>query len=387
MANEIFDKRRRRARYFWIGAILLAVALIAWGMWPRPTTVDVAAIDTGTVRLDLVDEGRTRMHDVYTISAPVAGRLQRVEVEPGDAVEQGTVIARMTQAQAGFLDTRSDIAARAAVDAAEAALRASDAELELARREHERTSTLAADRLVAQSAADNSQARLDATRAARDARAAELARARSALQPADRRGGASVAIRSPAAGRVLSVPQKSENVLPAGSPLVLIGDPSHVEVVAEFLSQDAVRMQPGAPATIENWGGAPLAATVGRIEPVARMKVSALGVEEQRTNVILQFTDAATAARLGHDYRVDARVTIEEVQDAVRAPLGALFRHGEGWAVYKVVDGRARLTPVTTGIADTSYRQITDGLAAGDTVILFPASTVSEGLRVTPRPQ
>src|SRR5690606_12671203 len=133
-------------------------------------------------------------------------------------------------------------------------------------------------------------------------------RARSALQPADRRGGESVDIRAPADGQVLSVPQKSENVLAAGTPLILIGDPSHVEVVAEFLSQDAVKMQPGAAATIENWGGAPLAATVERIEPVARLKISALGVEEQRTNVILQFNDPAAAARLGHDYRVDARV-------------------------------------------------------------------------------
>lgn len=385
MANETFDKRRRRVRLFWIGAIAVALALVVWGMWPRPTEIDVATIDTGNVRLDLVDEGRTRMHDVYTVSAPVAGQLLRVDVEPGDMVTRGQVIARMTQAQAGFLDTRSDIAARAAVEAAEAALRASEADLDLARREHERISALAANRLVAQSAADNTKARLDAAGAARDARNAELARARSALQPADRRGGGSVDIRSPATGTVLSVPQKSENVLPAGTPLILVGDPAHVEVVAEFLSQDAVRMQPGAAATIENWGGEPLAATVERIEPVARMKISALGVEEQRTNVILQFTDAAAAARLGHDYRIDARVTIEEARDAVRAPLGALFRHGDGWAVYKVVDGRATLVPVTAGIADSSHREIREGLAAGDTVILFPGVNITEGLRVEPR--
>jgi HlyD family secretion protein len=238
---------------------------------------------------------------------------------------------------------------------------------------------------VAQSAVDNSQARLDAARAARDAATAELARARSALQPADRRGDASVVVHAPADGNVLSVPQKSENIVAAGSPLILIGDPSHVEVVAEFLSQDAVRMQPGAAATIENWGGPPLPATVERIEPVARMKVSALGVEEQRTNVILQFTDRAAAARLGHDYRVDARVIIDSVESAVRAPLGALFRHGEGWAVYRLVDGRAQLTPVVTGIADTSYREIREGLQEGDTVILFPGDSIGEGLRVKPR--
>ncbi len=385
MANPNFDARRRRVRYFWIGAAVIAIALITFGMWPRATEVDVATIDSGDLRLDLVDEGRTRMHDVYTVSAPVAGQLLRVEVEPGDEVKKGMVIARMTQAQAGFLDARSDIAARAAVEAAQAARRASDADLDLARREHERISTLATQRLVAQSAVDGTKARLDAAVAARDAREAELSRARSALQPADRRGGAAVEIRAPAAGRVLSVPQKSENVLPAGTPLILIGDPSHVEVVAEFLSQDAVRMKAGMPARIENWGGDALTATVERIEPVARMKISALGVEEQRTNVILQFTDPAAAAALGHDFRVDARVTIEEVKGAVRAPLGALFRHGEGWAVYKVVNGQTQLAPVQIGIADTSHRQVTQGLAEGDTVILFPASTVTEGLKVKPR--
>jgi HlyD family secretion protein len=195
-----------------------------------------------------------------------------------------------------------------------------------------------------------------------------------------------VAIPAPADGRVLSVPQKSENVLAAGSPLILIGDPTHIEVVAEFLSQDAVRMQAGAPARIENWGGPPLAASVERVEPVARMKVSALGVEEQRTNVILQFADVGAAARLGHDYRVDARVTVDQASDAVRAPLGALFRHGDGWAVYKVnAAGRIELAPVTTGISDTTYREIREGLAPGDTVVLFPANTVGAGLRVKPR--
>jgi HlyD family secretion protein len=387
MANDTFEKRRRRVRYFWIGAGVLAVALITFGMWPRPVEVDVATIDRGDVRVELVDEGRTRMHDVYTVSAPVSGRLLRVEVESGDVVKKGAVIARMTQASAGFLDTRSDIAARAAVDAAEAALRAAGTELDLAQREHDRVRSLLARQLVAQAAADNSQARLDAARAARDARNAEVARARSALQPADRRGGASVDIRAPADGHVLSVPQESENVLPAGSPLILIGDPSRVEVVAEFLSQDAVRIQPGASATIENWGGAPLAATVERIEPVARMKVSALGVEEQRTNVILQFADAAAAARLGHDYRVDARIVIEEVKDAVRAPLGALFRHEEGWGVYKLIDQHAKLTPVTIGSADTSFREIKQGLAAGDAVILFPGSNTTDGLYAKPRGQ
>jgi HlyD family secretion protein len=385
MANDTLKGRQRRIRRFWIAAALVVLALIAWGLWPRAIEADFATIDRGDVKLQLVDEGRTRMHDVYTVSAPVAGRVLRVEVEPGDQVARGAIIARMTQAPAGFLDTRSDIAARAGVAAATAALRAADTDLTLARQEQARTQNLATQKLVAQAAVDASQARLEAAQAARDAAAAELARARSALQPAERAGGAEVPIRAPAAGRVLTVPQKSENVVSVGSPLLTIGDPSHVEVVAEFLSQDAVRMRPGAAAQVENWGGAPLAATVDRIEPVARLKISALGVEEQRTNVILQFSDPAAAAALGHDYRVDARVTIEEVAGAVRAPLGALFRNGAGWAAYKVVDGRAKLTEVAIGIADGDYRTISSGLAAGDVVVLFPGDTIHDGLRVKSR--
>jgi HlyD family secretion protein len=173
--------------------------------------------------------------------------------------------------------------------------------------------------------------------------------------------------------------------VPAGSPLLEIGDPSHVEVVAEFLSQDAVRMRKGQRAFIENWGGQPLPAKVDRVEPVARMKVSALGVEEQRTNVILQFDESAAAQALGHDYRVDARVVVEEQPDAVRVPLGALFRHGDGWATYRVVDGRAVLTPLATGIADDGHRVATQGVAAGDTVVLFPGNAVTDGQRVARR--
>jgi HlyD family secretion protein len=235
---------------------------------------------------------------------------------------------------------------------------------------------------VAAAAVDSSQARLQAAQAARDAANAELNRARSAVQPADRTVAGAVSVRSPAAGSVLRIAQKSEAVVAAGSPLMEVGDPAHVEVVAEFLSQDAVRMRPGQRAFIENWGGGALAATVDRVEPVAHMKVSALGVEEQRTNVILQFADAKTAQPLGHDFRVDVRVVVQEQHDALRVPLGALFRHENGWAVYRVVDGRAVVTPVQTGIADQEHRVVTAGVALNDPVVLFPGNAVVDGQRV-----
>ncbi|MGC4028444.1 MAG: efflux RND transporter periplasmic adaptor subunit [Steroidobacteraceae bacterium] len=385
MPSEEQTRRARRVRIFWIAAAALAAAAIGIALLPRATEADFVTVSRGAVRVDLVDEGRTRMHDVYVISAPIPGRVLRVEVEPGDTVAAEAVVARMTRAAAGFLDSRTDLQARAAADAAAAQLRSAEAELNLAQTEHRRNEQLATQHLVSAAVADNSRARLDAARAARDAAQAELARARSALLSPERLEGGSIAVRSPVAGSVLRVPQKSEAVLPVGTPLLEIGDPSHVEVVAEFLSQDAVRMRPGQRAQIENWGGTPLPATVDRIEPIARTKVSALGVEEQRTNVILQFDDRAAARPLGHDYRVDARVTVDETPDALRVPLGALFRRGEQWFTYKVVNERAALTQVEVGVADGAWRVITSGLAEGDRVVLFPGSTISDGLKLRPR--
>ncbi len=385
MANQELQKRTRRVRVFWIVAALAVAFVIVAALIPNSVEVDVVRADRGDVRVEVVDEGRTRMHDVYVVSAPITGRVLRVEVEPGDAVETGAVLAKMSRAAAGFLDPRTDLQARAAVVAAEAQLRSAQAELALAEREHRRNTELLVSNLISKALADQSEARLDAAKAARDAAKADVARARSALLAADRTAGGVVNVTSPTAGRVLRVPQESEAVIAAGTPIVEVGDPSHIEVVAEFLSQDAVRMKPGAPAQIENWGGPPLPAVVERVEPVARTKISALGVEEQRTNVILQFAPEAHAPPLGHDYRVDARVVIAAAKNAVRVPLGALFRRGEGWAIYKVVDGRAVLTPVQVAEADSRYRAVVEGILEGDEVVVFPSSSVGDGVRVKPR--
>lgn len=385
MANEGMERRTRRVRIFWIAAAALAVIVIAASMLPDPIEADMVAADRGDVRVEVVDEGRTRMHDVYVISAPVTGRVLRVTVEPGDQVEAGAVVARMSRAATGFLDTRSALQARAAVAAAEAQLRSAAAELSLAEIEHRRNTELVARKLVSQSSADQSGARLNAARAAHDAAKAEVTRARSALLEGDRTGGESVNVTSPSAGRVLRVPQESEAVITAGTPILEVGNPDHIEIVAEFLSQDAVRMKKGAAAQIENWGGPPLPAVVDRVEPVARTKISALGVEEQRTNVILQFTEAARDPPRAHDFRVDVRVVVGEAKNVVRVPLGALFRRGEGWALYKVVEDRALLTDVEAAESDGRYRAITAGVAQGDTVIVFPSSSIDDGALVKAR--
>jgi HlyD family secretion protein len=280
---------------------------------------------------------------------------------------------------------RSDLQARAGVTAAEAQLRSAEAEAALAEREHKRNTELVAANLISKAAADQSDARLDAARAARDAARAEVQRARSALLDPSRMERGVVNVTSPSAGRVLRVPQESEAVIATGTPIVEVGDPEHIEVIAEFLSQDAVRMKPGATAQIENWGGAPLPAVVDRVEPVARTKISALGVEEQRTNVILQFAPGAQDTPQAHDFRVDVRVVVDEAKNAIRVPLGALFRQGDGWALYTVVDGRAVLTQVEVAQADGRYRAVTAGVAEGDQVIVFPSSAIADGARVKAR--
>jgi HlyD family secretion protein len=385
MANAELQQRSNRVRLFWIAAAVVVAVVIVLSMLPESIEADVARIDRGDVRVEVVDEGRTRMHDVYVISAPITGRVLRVAVEPGDEVAAGEVVARMSRAAAGFLDTRSDLQARAAVTAAEAQLRSAAAELSLAEREHKRSLELLASNLIAKSVADQSEARLDAARAALDASKAEVTRARSAILDATATNSGTVNVKSPSAGRVLRVPQESEAVITVGTPILEVGDPMLIEVVAEFLSQDAVKMKAGAKAQIENWGGPPLPAVVERVEPVARTKISALGVEEQRTNVILHFTPEAANKPEAHDFRVDVRVVVGEAKNAIRAPLGALFRKGDGWAVYKVMDGRAVLTDVVAAEADGQYRAITSGLIEGDEVIVFPSNTITDGARVTAR--
>jgi HlyD family secretion protein len=385
MANEELQRRSRRVRVFWIVAGAVVAIAIGLSLLPDAVEADVAKADRGDIRVEVVDEGRTRMHDIYIVSAPITGRVLRVEVEPGDAVAAGAVVARMSRAAAGFLDTRSDLQARAGVTAAEAQLRSAEAESALAEREHKRNTELVAANLISKAAADQSDARLDAARAARDAARAEVQRARSALLDPSRMEKGVVNVTSPSAGRVLRVPQESEAVITTGTPIVEVGDPEHVEVIAEFLSQDAVRMKKGSLAQVENWGGPSLPAVVDRVEPVAHTKISALGVEEQRTNVIVQFKEQPLDQLQVHDFRVDVRVVIREAKNAIRVPLGALFRRGDGWALYKVVDGRAKLAEVQVAEADGRFRAVTAGVDEGDEVIVFPSSSIADDVRIEPR--
>jgi HlyD family secretion protein len=374
------------AQKIWIGAGGALALFFLIMLWPRPQPVDVAVIDRGMVRREAVDEGRTRIHDVFVVAAPVGGALQRIELEPGDAVAAGEIVATILPAAPVMLDARIAAEARANVAAATAALAGAETSLELARRERTRVAQLQAQGFAAQAALDTAEARLRAARADVAAQRAEVQRARVAAGASGPGARAATQVRSPATGRVLRLLQESETVIAPGAPLMEIGDLSDLEIVAEFLSQDAVSIRPGATAFIENWGGDTLIpARISRIEPHAHTKVSALGVEEQRVNVIARLADPAHAPPLGHGFRVDLRVVASEQPRAVRAPTDALVRSGADWAVFRIESGRARLRRVVLGDGGERYRAVRAGLAENDRVILFPGDAMKDGARVAAR--
>jgi HlyD family secretion protein len=376
-------KAVKLAHWLWIAAAALLVVFFAWMLWPRAQVVEIARIDRGEVRRDIVDEGRTRIHDVFTIAAPVSGALQRINLEPGDFVMREQVVATIAPAAPALLDARVAAEAAANVATAQSSLVAAQAELGLAQRDQDRVARLHAQGFASTAALDASNANLSATRAQVAARRSEVARARAAAGAGAATVRTATAVRSPASGRVLRLMQQSEGVVAIGTPLMEIGDPRNMEIVAEFLSQDTVDMRVDARAFIENWGGRQaLPAHVTRIEPYAHTKISALGVEEQRVNVILRLDSPDSAPPLGHAFRVDVRVVAAELQNSVRVPTDALIRSGQGWAVFRIVDGRARMTPVEIGEGGDRYRGVVHGLLPGNVVIVFPGDALRDGARV-----
>lgn len=371
------------ASWIWLSSLAALAIAIAWLIWPRAAAVEFATIDQGEVRRELEEEGRVRIRDVFTLTAPVGGLLQRIELQVGDRVEARDVVATIAPAAPVLLDARTEKEANAAITAARSALALAEADAELARSEQERFLALFERGFASKAALDRSRTALSSANAMVNQRKADLQRAIAVVsRPASI--SRNVSVRSPSSGRVLQILQESEATVAPGAPLLEIGDPAKIEIVAEYLSQDAVLMREGACAIVQSSSGSPMAARVEVVEPYARTKISALGVEEQRVNVVLSLEEEAAArARLGHGYRVDVRVVLFEQKDALRAPTDALVRNGDGgWAVFRIVDGRARLTPVSIGEGDDRFRVIQEGLSLGDRVVLFPGDALKDGDRV-----
>jgi HlyD family secretion protein len=330
----------------------------------------------------------------------VAGRLRRIELEPADPVRRGQVVAVLQPAPPALLDARTRAEAGAAVEAARAALGRSRAERaraqaasEQAASELKRQSQLAKSGIVSAEALERARTEAEAAqqafRAAQFAVASaehELERAQAVLLQASG-GGRDIELRSPVDGAVLKRFRESEAVVPTGEPLLEVGDPNDLEIVTDLLSADAVKVRPGQPVSIEQWGGdRALHGRVRRVEPSGFMKVSALGVEEQRVNVIVDFQDPGEAQQvLGDGYRVEVHIVVWEAPDVVKAPTSSLFRRGDDWAVFVVEEGRARLRPVQIGRRNGLEAQVLDGLRAGERVVVHPADTLADGQRVAPR--
>lgn len=394
---------RHWARRLLIGGLVaVAVAAIALLLAPRPVAVEAGRALVGPIDETVADQGEARVREAYLVSAPVSGQLARIALHVGDRVVAGaTLVARIQPANPGLLDARSRAQATAAIRAAEAAIAAARAqhdrlaaEAAQAEGEERRLRPLAASGYASQQALEAAQSRSRIARAGMraagaeiEARQAELAAARAVLVSPTASGRQAVDVRSPAAGYVTRVLQTSERSVAAGEPLVEIGDTDGLEAAIDFTTQDAVRIREGMPAEIFDWGGpGALPAVVRRIEPQGFTRVSALGVEEQRVHVLLQFTgDPASWSRLGPGYRVWGRVFLRRERQAVKVPLGALVRDSGGWAVYRIIGGRARLTRVDVGAFSQREAEVQRGLSGGEALIVFPSDQVREGVRVSVR--
>lgn len=385
---------------------LAVVALIVWAIWPKPVPVDIGAIKTGPLEVTVEDEGITRIREVYTVSAPIGGKMLRSPREVGDDVTAAkTVVAVIEPTDPAFLDVRTQRvneaavqAAVAAVDLAEAQIKQAKSQLAFTQSDLRRAEELAASRTISDRTLE--KARLDVTSAEAsvasavatlEVRRRELESARARMiqpgEPTVRSAGCCIEVRSPVDGRILKIIAESEQVVQAGAPLLELGDPRDLEIVVDFLSRDAVRITPGAPAYIESWGGdVTLAARVKRIEPTGFTKVSALGIEEQRVKVILDFTGPSEAWRqLGHGYRIIARVVVWHGSDIVLVPLGALFRQGESWAVFVVEKGRAQRRLIKIGERNLHAARVIEGLKPGEEVVLHPSDRVTDEVRIERR--
>lgn len=397
----------KRRALFWTPAAAVLIAVLIWLFRPEAVAVDLVTVNRGPLQVTINDEGEARVHDVFVVSAPVAGLMRRVELEAGDHVAANeTVIARLEPSAPMFLDERAIAEARAAVEAASAARKFAEAqsrrvqaEQEFAESELRRLRALASRQSISENELDAAERRAKTAvaavaeaQAAMKMRASEYEQARARLlNPAQAKRAAKdcdcILVRSPVSGTVLRVLQESEAIVAAGAPILEIGAPDNLEIRVDLLSEEAVRVRPGQRVVIESWGGPDaLRGTVRRVEPYGYTKVSALGIEEQRVDVVIDLIEPHERwRRLGHGYRVEPRIVVWESSDVLRIPLSALFRHADEWAVFVEQGGRATLRKVEVGHQNGSQAQIVAGLTAGERVVLHPNERIEGGTRIRMR--
>lgn len=387
---------KKRGRVVGLLCATITLLLVAWAFVPKPVKVDTSRVQRGNLRVTVDEEGETRVHDPFEITAPVTGRLQRVELHAADPVEAGQLVAQIEPLP---LDPRERAellarveSARATQSEAEAMVENARAGYEQAKKTRDRAVKLAAhgvissqDLELAETAETNSAEQLQAAKFKARSAAYEVQVAKAgllALAPEQGSKPRLITLRSPIQGRVLRVLQQSERVLPAGSLILEVGHPSQLEIVSDVLSTEAVKVKPGDPVLVENWGGdTPLRARVRTIESSGFTKISALGVEEQRVNIVMDFVDPPS--RLGNAYRADVRIIVWEGKDVLKVPTSALFRRGQQWSVFVVEEGRAHTRDVQIGHRNALEAEVLSGLNEGARVILHPGNQLANGTRVS----
>ncbi len=397
--RESFPARLRRRPLYALLA-LAALAVAAWGFWPRAVPVETATIARAAVSSSFREDGRTRLRERYVVSAPFDGIVERLLLAPGTRVAAGETLAVLRAASSALADpasraeTQSRLAAiRSERAAAAANVASADAQRTSSAAALRRGENLAGERLIAREALDDLRAQAIADEAAwRSARAREetMALLADGMREALRLQGApsghdrELPLRSPVAGVVIRRHVESETTVRIGQPVIEVGDPDELEVVVEVLTADAVRIGAGTPVRLLGWGGErELQGRVRMIEPGGFSRVSALGVEEQRVLAIVDLVDPPeTRPGLGDQFRVEAEFLAWRADDALAVPLAALFRDGERWACFVVEGGRARRRHVDIGRIGDEAAEVRDGLAAGERVVLYPADGLSDGDRV-----
>ena len=395
--------RRPRIRHLLWGLVgLVLLGLLAWALRPAPVPVSVARVTAEPFVDSITEEGRTRLRDTWNVSVPIDGYLQRVTLEVGDEVEQGQTLFRLEPSPAPALDPRSRQQAADNLQAAEARLRAARANLETARAErrfadaeydryrqlHQRNLVSTADLEQRQSQRDRQRAIESAAASSVEAARFEVESARAVLAIARGQRGDTehpeLEVRAPIHGTVLTRYRCCEGSVASGEPILELGSLADLEIQVDLLSMDAVRVRPGMGVRLTGWGGEPLAGQVRRIEPTGYTRVSALGVDEQRVPVIIDFMEEADPAAqgLGGGFRVDAEFLVWEADDILQLPTSALFRADGDWAVFTIEEARARRVQVTPGRRSGLTTQLLDGLEVGDLVITHPGERVAEGVRV-----
>ncbi len=384
-------------------AVVLAViaALVAWALRPQPIAVELAEVTRGTFEQLIADDGKTRVRDRYVIAAPLAGRVERIRLEAGDAVKQGQVVALLTPIAPAFLDERTARELQERIGAAEAQLARARAETlkvqaqrDQARADFDRQTRLSKEGFVSQTAREQAQLALktaeravDAARYAEEAARHDLAQARAALTRYGSGAPAAIwEVTTPVSGAVLKVAQQSEGPVALGAALLEVADARSLEAIVDVLSQEAVAIRPGMPARLDLGPGVPpLAARVRLVEPAAFTKVSALGVEEQRVNVVLDFAEPLDKVQtIGDGFRVEAQIVTFRAETAVKVPVAALFREGDGQALFVVQGGEAHKRAVKAPRRNATEAMVEDGLQPGERVVVYPSDALRDGARVEP---